>query len=120
LGVDDPAFGVDAEAFLNPSAALDLAGFEIDSSAGKLLLCLRRRRSERGPWRHVGPGRLNHRREDRHREATTGRTATERPPLAAGIVIAEPDCDRYLVGEPDEPGIVFIVGGAGLAGDRGR
>ena len=52
--------------------------------------------------------------------AAAGRAAAERAALAVGIVVADPDRDGDVVGEAHEPGIVLVVGGAGLAGDEGR
>ena len=48
-----------------------------------------------------------------------GRAAAERAALAVGVVIADPDRDGHVIGEADEPGVILIVGGAGLAGDIG-
>ena len=42
--------------------------------------------------------------------------AAERAALAA-IVVADPDRDRHVIGEADEPGVVLLVAGAGLAAD---
>jgi len=36
----------------------------------------------------------------------------------ARLVVAEIDADHEIGGEADEPGVLLVVGGAGLAGDR--
>ena len=51
---------------------------------------------------------------------TAGGAAAEGAPLAVGVVVADPDRHRDVVGEADEPGVVLVVGGAGLAGDVRR
>ena len=48
-----------------------------------------------------------------------GAAAAERL-LAAGVVVADPDRDGDVAGEADEPGVVLVVGGAGLAADEVR
>src|SRR6266540_6831825 len=115
LGIDDLATAVDAEAFGDWSSAADLhlARIEVDGFACQMAFGLGRRRSQRGFRRHVGPCRLDHRLEDRDCDVAAGGAAAERAPLAVGIVVADPDGDGDVVGEADEPGIVFIVGGAG-------
>ena len=91
-------------------------------STGSITSCrlrLRRRRRERGLRRVSGPGRLDDRRK-------IG-TATWPPVCAAAegaaavaVVVADPDRDGDIVGEADEPGVVLVLAGAGLAGDVGR
>ena len=58
--------------------------------------------------------------EDRERHLGAGLPAAERAALAVGIVVADPHGDRHVVGEADEPGVVLVVGRAGLAGDERR
>ena len=64
------------------------------------------------------PHRLYHRLEDRNGNAATRRAAPERVTLAAGIIIAEPHSNGDVVGKAHKPGIVLIIGGAGLAGNK--
>ena len=121
LRINNFAFPIHAEAFREcfSASVLRFAEFEIDRFARELALGLGRRRRERGLWRDMGPHRLDHRLEDRHRDVAAGRAAAERAALAVGIVVADPDRDGDVVGEADEPGVVLVVGGAGLAGDIG-
>ena len=39
-------------------------------------------------------------------------------PEMARLVVADVDADREVGREADEPGVLLVVGGAGLAGDR--
>src|SRR5439155_6688917 len=66
------------------------------------------------------PGRLHDRLEDRQRDPGTGLAGAERAAGLAGIVVADPDRDRDVVAEANEPGVVLLVAGAGLAADVGR
>src|SRR5438132_1015900 len=129
LGVLDVAAAVDAEAFGDhPSArALHVAGLEVDRFAREMAFGLGRRRGERGLGGDIGPHRLDDRLEDRHGDVAAGRAAAERAALAAGVVVAGPNRGGDVVGETDEPGVVLLIGGAGLArlvggeaGDRAR
>src|SRR5262249_52834983 len=52
--------------------------------------------------------------DDRRRDMAAGRTAAEMPRL----VVTDVDADRDVGRIADEPGVLFVVGGAGLAGDR--
>ena len=52
--------------------------------------------------------------DDRRRELAAGAAAAE----VARLVVADIDADHHLGREADEPGILLVVGGAGLAGDR--
>src|SRR6516165_1029235 len=119
LRVGDLSAAADAEALRDRSPGALRTTKILGGPARELALCLGRRRSERGPGRDIGPRRLHHRLEDRDRNAAAGCAAAKRAPLAAGIVVAEPDRNRHLVAEAHEPGIVLVVGGAGLAGDVG-
>ena len=121
LGVLDLAVAVDPEAFSDhPSArALHVAGFEVDRFAREMAFGLGRRRGERGLRGDIGPHRLDDRLEDRHGDVAAGRAAAERTALAAGVVVADPNRDGDVVGEADEPGVVLLIGGAGLARDIG-
>src|SRR5262245_37750310 len=121
LGVLDVAAAVDAEAFGDrPSArALHVAGLEVDCFAGKMAFGLGRRRGKRNLRSDIGPHRLDDRLEDRHGDVAASRTAAQRAALAVGIVVTDPDRDGDVVGETHEPGVVLLVGGAGLACDIG-
>src|SRR6516165_5599494 len=121
LGIDDLAFPIHSEAFGErfSAPALRFAGLEIDGFACELVFGLRRRRRERGFGCGIGPYRLDHRLEDRYRNVAAGRAAAQRAALAVGVVVADPDRDGDVVGEPNEPGVVLLVGGAGLARDVG-
>ena len=48
-----------------------------------------------------------------------GGAAAKGTALAVGVVVADPDCDGDVVGETHEPGVVLLVGSAGLARDIG-
>jgi len=63
---------------------------------------------------------LYHRFEDRDGDTAAGRATAERTALAVRVVVANPDRDRNVVGETHEPGVVLVVGRAGLAGDVWR
>src|SRR6516225_3884209 len=119
LGAD--AVAVDPEAFSDhPSArALHVAGFEVDRFARQMAFGLGRRRGERGLRGDIGPHGLDDRLEDRHGDVAAGRAAAEGAALAAGVVVADPNRDGDVVGEADEPGVVLLIGGAGLARDIG-
>jgi hypothetical protein len=84
------------------------------------VLRLGRRWGERGLGRDMRPYRLHHRLEDWDGNAAAGCAVAQREALAIGIVVAEPYCNRHFVAEADEPGIVPVIGGAGLAGDIRR
>src|SRR5262245_63234955 len=75
----------------------------------------RRRRGQQASGCVVLPNGLYDRLEDRHRQAPAGLAATERAPPAIGVVITDPDRDGHLIREADEPGIVLVIGRAGLA-----
>ena len=123
LGVEDLAVAIDPEALGDRpcrAAFAHFAGFEIDRPARELALGFWRRRRERGSRRDIGPHRLHHRLEDRNRNAAAGRAAAERAALAVGVVVADPDRHGDVIGEAYEPGVVLLVGGAGLARDKGR
>ena len=121
LSIDGLAFPIHSEAlgerFCAP--ALSFAGLEIDGFARELAFGLRRRRRERGLRCSIGPHRLDHRLEDGYCNVAAGRAAAQRAALAVGVVVAGPDRDGDVVGEADEPGVVLLVGGAGLARDIG-
>src|SRR5215467_4323619 len=121
LGVVDLAVAIDAEALgYRPSArAVQFAGLEVDYLACEMAFGLGRWRGERGFRGDVGPHRLDHRLEDRHGDVAAGRAAAEGAALAVGVVVADPDRDGDVVGEAHEPGVVLLVGGAGLARDIG-
>src|SRR5262249_27754887 len=121
LGVVDLAAAIDPETFGDrPSArAVHFAGLEVDCLAGKMAFALGRRRGERDFRGDVGPPRLDHRLEDRYGDVAAGRAAAEGSALAVGVVVADPDRDGDVVGEAHEPGVVLLVGGAGLARDIG-
>src|SRR6266436_7416064 len=65
----------------------------------------------------MGPRGLNYRVKDRYRHRSPRRAAAQRTAPSSGIVVAEPNCHRNVVGEADEPNIVLILGGTRLAGD---
>src|SRR5262245_16342356 len=91
LCVDHLAIAVDAEVLQERAAhdaAQALAGGEIDGLVGELALRFARRRAERGARRMIGPGRLDDRLEDRHRDLAAGLPVAERAALAVGIVVA--------------------------------
>src|SRR5258708_5316768 len=67
----------------------------------------------------MGPRGLDYRVKHRYRHGSPRRAAAQSTAPSTGIVVAEPDCDRNVVGEADEPYIVLILGGARLAGDVG-
>src|SRR6516165_8755421 len=121
LGVLDVAAAVDPEAFGDhPSArALHVARLKIDRFARQMAFGLGRRRGERGLRGNIGPHGLDDRLEDRHGDVAAGRAAAERTALAGGVVVAHPNGDGDIVGEADEPGVVLLIGGAGLARDIG-
>src|SRR5437588_5441451 len=85
-----------------------------------MTFCLGRWRSERGFRHNIGPHRLYHRFEDRDGDTAAGRATAERTALAVRVVVANPDRDRNVVGERHEPGVVLLIGGAGLARDIRR
>src|SRR5262249_41013963 len=129
LGVLDLAVAVDAEAFGDhpPPRALHVAGLEVDRFACQMAFGLGRRRGEGGLRGDIGPHGLDDRLEDRHSDVATGRAAPEGAVLAGGVVVADPNRGGDVVGETDEPGVVLLIGGAGLArdirgeaGDRAR
>ena len=64
------------------------------------------------------PHRLYNWLEDWNSNAATGRSDTERTTFAGGIVVAEPDSNGDVVGKAHKPGIVLIIRGAGLAGNK--
>src|SRR5262249_1070076 len=111
LGVLDLAAAVDAEAFSDhPSArALHVAGLKINRFACEVALGLGRRRGERGLRADIGPHRLDDRLEDRHGDVAAGRAAAEGAALAGGVVVADPNRDRDVVGEADEPCVVLLI-----------
>ena len=78
-----------------------------------MTFCLGRGRSERGFRHNIGPHRLDHRFEDRDGDTAAGRASAERPALAVRVVVADPDRDRNVVGETDEPDVILLIGGAG-------
>src|SRR5262245_13446850 len=123
LGVDDPALCVDSKALGDvapPAAFYDLARSDSRRLAGQQGLGLWRGRRQRCLEGNVGPYRLYHRLENRHRDATTGRAAAQRAAFAVGIVVAEPHRHGHVIREAHEPGVVFNVGGSSLAGDVWR
>jgi hypothetical protein len=75
-----------------------------DRQRDQLLLGLGRGRIKRGLAGVLGPGRLDDLLEDRHRHPAAGLAAAERAPPAVGVVVADPDPDRDVIGEADEPG----------------
>src|SRR5262249_52523711 len=91
-----------------------VAGGKVDGEIDELPLGLVRRRIEHGPGRIGGPYALDDRREDRQRHLGPGLAGAERAALAVGVVIADPHRHRDLVGEADEPRVVFLIAGAGL------
>src|SRR5262245_60072790 len=119
--IDDFALAIHSKAFRErrSASALHFAGLEIDRFARELASGLGRRRRERSFRRSVGPRCLNYWLEDRYCDVAARRAATQRATLTVGIVVADPDRDGDVVGEPDEPGVVLLVGGAGLARDVG-
>src|SRR3954447_10946108 len=117
LGVDDLALAIYAKAFRDAAA---FARFPIDGFARELALGLGRRGSKRRPRSDMRPYRLHHRLEDRHRNPAACCPPAECAPLAIGIVVAEPYRDSDVVAKSDEPGIVVVVGSAGLARDVRR
>src|SRR6516164_2386942 len=64
------------------------------------------------------PHRLYNWLEDWNSNAATGRSDTERTTFAGGIVVAEPDSNGDVVGKAHKPGIVLIIRGAGLSGNK--
>ena len=36
---------------------------------------------------------------------------------SSGLVVSHPDCGDHVGREPDEPGVLLVVGGAGFSGD---
>src|SRR5262249_20310359 len=62
----------------------------------------------------VGERGLEEVTDHRRRGMAAGRVAPER----ARLVVAEIDADREVGCEADEPSVLGLVGGAGLAGDR--
>src|SRR5258708_1429418 len=64
--------------------------------------------------RLVGQRRLEEILGDRRREVAAGSVAAE----MARLVVAHVNTDYEVGREADEPGILFVVGGAGLAGNR--
>ena len=97
-----------------------VAGAQVDRQRDELARRLGRRTAERRLRRMMGPGRLHDRLEDRQRHFRAGLAAPKGAALAVGIVVADPDRDRDVIGEADEPGVVLVIGGAGLAADIGR
>src|SRR5262245_59781653 len=79
----------------------------------------RRRRGQQAAGCMVLPDGLDDRLIDGHGQAPAGLAAAERAPSAIGDVITDPDCDGDLIRETDEPGIVLVIGRAGLARDIG-
>ena len=120
LGVGDLAVAHPEPLGEGALAAVGNAGAagKIDRQGNELLLRFRRRRSERRLLGVHRPRRLDDLLEDRHRHAAAGLAAAKRAPLAL-VVVADPDADRHVIGEADEPGIVLVVAGAGLAADIG-
>src|SRR5262249_32126902 len=88
---------------------------EIDLHGHKLFSCLRRRLIERRLAGVAGPGGFDDRGENRHGYASAGLAAAERATLAIGVVVADPDADRHVVGKAYEPGVVRIIARAGFA-----
>src|SRR5438445_4367251 len=68
---------------------------------------LGRGRSERGFGHNIGPHRLDHRFEDRDGDTAAGPASAERPALVVRVVVADPDRDRNVVGETDEPDVIL-------------
>src|SRR5262249_18240576 len=94
------------------------AGGEMDRRHDGLALRLGGGRGEQRLPRHRAPGRLDDRAEDRHRGVAAGRAAAERA-AAVGVVVADPHGHRDIIRETDEPGVVLVLAGAGLAGEVG-
>ena len=121
-GIKHPTFRIDPKAFRDcfSAAACHFAQLQVDRLAAELAFGFGRRRGKRRFRRDIGPYRLDDRLEDWDSDAAPGRTAAESAAFAAGVVVAEPDRDGYVIGEAHEPGVVFLVRGAGLARDIGR
>ena len=64
--------------------------------------------------RLVGERELEEVLDDRRGEMAAGGALAE----IARLVVADIDADREVRREADEPGVLFVVGGSGLAGDR--
>src|SRR5262249_46598422 len=86
-----------------------IAAVQIDGKGDELALRFRRGSTQRHFRRLQLPDGFHDRLEDRNGDARAGRSAAERTPLAVGIVVADPDRDRDVVAEADEPGVVFFV-----------
>src|SRR5437588_6387253 len=91
---------INAEALVDPAAASALRCAEINlhGSAGELAPSLDRRRCERGLRCDMRPDRLDHWLEDRNCDVAARRAAAQRAALTIGVVVAQPDRDRYIVG----------------------
>src|SRR5262249_32288780 len=89
-------------------------------AAGEVAPDLDRRRRERGLRGDICPDRLDNSFEYGSSHMAAGRTASQRTTLCVGIIVADPDRNRYVVGESNEPSVVLIVRGTGLSGNIGR
>src|SRR5262249_50118877 len=108
------------EALLLAALAEACTAGEIDLQGDQLLLGLRRRRTERCLARILRPRRLDALPNNRPRHPAAGRGAHQRAPPAIRTVVAGAPADGDGFGEADDPSVVRIVTGAGLAADIGR
>src|SRR5262245_42082676 len=111
LGLHECAFGIQPE-MLDERAATSmpqpLATVEVDRQIGNPPLCLGRRWG-RGDLRNpTHPGRVYDRLEYRQRDARSRAAVPKGAMRSIGIVIADPNHDRYIVGKPGEPRVVFF------------
>src|SRR5207245_11058317 len=106
------------EAFGTRTAIIERgAAVEIDLHRHKLFSCLWRWLIERRLAGVARPGGFDDRRENRYRYPCAGLAVAERATLAFGVVVADPDADRHVVGKADEPGVVLVIARAGFASD---
>src|SRR5262249_52447036 len=98
-----------------PAAGDRLPAFEADRFGLEETLGVGRGWRQRNLGRLIEPARLDDLAGDRRSQVAAGAAVSQRAALG-GVVVADPDADRDVIGERHEPAIVLFVSSAGLAG----
>ena len=95
-----------------------ITGFVVDRHVFEIALCLGGGSAQHCPRSNLlRPYGLDDWLEDRQRHMRPCLAGAERAALAIAVVVADPDRNRHVVGEADEPAVDRILGRARFAGD---